>query len=93
MRGYPDHMFYGPRLVGGGLSFLLMLMILGLLVYLVVLLRRDSNKPEERSSTPPYAASPPSSPGVPTPSEVVKMRYARGEITREEYETIRKDIG
>lgn len=93
MRGYPDHMFYGPRPMGGGLSLLLLLVILGLLVYLVVLLKRDSNKPVVRSSTPSYAPPPPSSPGVLTPSEVVKMRYARGEITREEYETIRKDIG
>jgi putative membrane protein len=92
MRGYPDHMFYGPRLLGGGLSFLMTLMILGLLVYLVVLLRREPGNRARGSSAAPSDPPPPASPGLLTPSEVVKMRYARGEITREEYETIRKDL-
>jgi putative membrane protein len=28
----------------------------------------------------------------PTPLEIVQARYARGEISREEYETIRRDL-
>jgi putative membrane protein len=92
MRGYPDHMFYGPRLLAGGLGFLMTLMILGLLVYLVVLLRRKQDDAGDRPSTGASAPPPPSSPGLLTPTEVVKMRYARGEITREQYETIRKDL-
>ena len=92
MRGYPDHVFYGPRLLSGGLSFLMTLMILALLVYLVVLLKRESSNPARGSSTTPPAPPAPASPGMLTPSEVVKMRYARGEISRDEYETIRKDL-
>jgi uncharacterized membrane protein len=91
MRGYPDHLMHGPRLIGGGFTFLMSLLIVGLLVYLVILLRRDRNGAAAPTYTP-AAPTEPSSPGLLTPTEVVKMRYARGEITREEYETIRKDL-
>jgi putative membrane protein len=90
MRGYPDHLMHGPRLIGGGFMFLITLLILGLLVYLVILVKRDRN--DAITTYTPSAPTGPSSPGLLTPTEVVKMRYARGEITREEYETIRRDL-
>lgn len=92
MRGYPDHFMYGHRLIGGGLSLLVTLLILGLLVYLVILLKRDRDAAATGPSAPSAPPSPAASSGLLTPTEVVKMRYARGEITREEYETIRKDL-
>jgi uncharacterized membrane protein len=67
------------------------LIIIGLLVYLVVLARQDRDR-----QTPVSQSADPVSPlptGPLTPFEVVQMRYARGEITREEYETIRRDLG
>ncbi len=36
-------------------------------------------------------ATPPGS-SPPTPLEILQARYARGEISREEYETIRRDL-
>lgn len=30
--------------------------------------------------------------GAPSPLEIAKVRYARGEITKEQYEQIKKDI-
>lgn len=91
MRGVPQHYFFGPRMFFGGISFLLLLTILGLLVYLVVLVRND----RDRTVASPGPAGPPSqpSPGLLTATEVLKMRYARGEIGRDEYETIRRDLG
>lgn len=90
MRGYPDHLFDGQRLLFGSLSFLLLLAIAGLLIYLIVLLRSDRSG-AGRAAAPP-APEPGAAPGLLTPIEVVKMRYARGEITREEYETMRRDL-
>ena len=92
MRGFGGHHFYGgpgPRFFPGGFSFLLLLLILGLLVYLVMLARRDSGG-TATVATP--SASPQPLPGPATPADILKMRYARGEITKEEYETMRRDI-
>lgn len=90
MRGFPEHHFYGPRPFFGGLGLLLMLLILGLLVYLVMQVRRGSDRTTAVATgtdTPPADR-----PGLLTPAEVIRMRYARGEITREDYETMRKDL-
>jgi uncharacterized membrane protein len=91
MRGYPQHHFYGPRFLGGGLGMLCALVIIGLLVYLVILARQDRDRQTVVSQSTDPVSPPPTGPL--TPFEVVKMRYARGEITREEYETIRRDLG
>lgn len=89
MRGYPQH-FYGPRHFAGGFGMLCALLIIGLLVYLVVLARRDRDRDR---ITPADQTSPaPPAPGAGTPADIVRIRYARGEITREEYETMRKDL-
>lgn len=91
MRGY-HYQVHGTHLLQGGLSFLLLLVIAGLLVYLVVLLKRDSGRPP--AAAPPAGTNPPpAAPGLLTPEEVIKMRYARGEITRDEFETMRRDLG
>jgi uncharacterized membrane protein len=90
MRGYPQHHFYGPRFFGSGLGMLFALLIIGLLVYLVVLARQDRDRKTVVSR--PADPVPPPATGPLTPFEVVKMRYARGEITREEYEMIRRDL-
>ena len=91
MRGFPQHHYYETRFPGGGLGMLCALLIIGLLVYLVVMARQDRDRRtvESRTADPVH----PADPGPPTPLEVVRMRYARGEITREEYETIRRDLG
>ncbi|HEX2052237.1 MAG TPA: SHOCT domain-containing protein [Actinomycetota bacterium] len=90
MRGFPGPHLYGPRLFAGGFSFLLGLLILGLLVYLVMLARRNGGP--TNFVTPSTDGGMPPSPALLTPIEVLKMRYARGEINREEYETMRRDL-
>jgi putative membrane protein len=39
------------------------------------------------------AATVPSANGQPTAKEILQAQYARGEITREQYETLKQDIG
>ena len=92
MRGFGGHHFYGgpgPRFFPGGFSFLLLLVILGLLVYLVMLARRDAGRTAAVATS---VDSPPPPPVPATPGDILKMRYARGEITKDEYETMRRDI-
>lgn len=104
MREFDKYEFYGPghRFGGAGhvIGFLFMLAILGLLVYIAIATFRRTrgfgSVPPRSLAVPP--AAPPAgeaqtlvSPGV-TPLEVAKMRYARGEITREEFETLRQDL-
>ena len=94
MRGYPQHHFGGPRFFGGGFGMLCALIIIGLLVYLVVQSRRDRDERQTVVTTgAPAGHVPPATPGLLTPAEVIRMRYARGEITREEFEIMRQDLG
>lgn len=41
----------------------------------------------------PQGNPPPSRPAGQTPLEILQARYARGEISREEYEALRRDLG
>lgn len=94
MREYPQH-FGGPRFFGGGFGVLFALIVIGLLLYLVVQSRRDRDDRQTvvAPTSPTGAGIPPATPGLETPGEVIRMRYARGEITREEFELMRQDLG
>lgn len=59
------------------LGMILFLLLAGILV--ILFLRRY----------PPHGGMPPSE----TPLDILKRRYAGGEITREQYEQMRRDIG
>lgn len=95
MRGYPQHHFGGARFFGGGFGILLALLIIGLLVYLAIQSRREREDRQTVVNTgnAANAVTLPAAPGLPTPGEVIRMRYARGEITREEFELMRRDLG
>ncbi len=41
----------------------------------------------------PGSAQQPPRPQEPSPLDVLKARYARGEISREEYQVMRQDLG
>ena len=69
----------------GGLG---MLAFWGLLIVLVVWGVRALGSGTGRSMPP----SGPASGAPPTPMEIAQARYARGEISRDEFETIRRDL-
>jgi putative membrane protein len=87
-----DRDFYGPHMMWGtegwyGMIFGLFFMILGLaaaIAVVVLLVRWASGAPAR-----PYSASPADR----TPLEILKERFARGEIDKDEYEERRHVLG
>ncbi len=77
-----DFLCNGYGFAGGfWFMWIFWLVILGLIVGLVVWLVNRANRPTISQSPSGVAAL-----------DILKKRYARGEITKEEYEDIRKDI-
>lgn len=75
-RGWDHMMGYGNY--GGMFMWLIGLIILGVVVYLVVNRTKSIGRPGGPESE--------------RPEDILKRRYANGEITREEYERLKKDI-
>ncbi len=73
---------YGPHMMGGWWWMWIMwiggFFVLVLVIYLLVY--------GLRSGSPPPGSTPE------TPLDILKKRYARGEITREEYEQMKRDL-
>ena len=65
---------------GGLIMWLLILIIIGVVIYFIVRTRRGVSGRNYISSRDE------------TPLDIAKKRYARGEISREEYETIKKNL-
>jgi len=75
---YGGHMMgYG---FGGGYMWIIWIVLIGLVVYFVVMQRRGDN---------PFVSGPDKRE---RPIDILKKRYARGEISKEEYERLKKDI-
>ena len=71
---------YWPGLIRwGGSMGILLLVAVGLIVYLVV--RNETKKRDSDTRE------------TDTPLEIAKRRYARGEITKKEFEQLKKDLG
>ncbi len=66
-----------------GLAF--MVLFWGGIIFLIIWAVKQIASPR-RESVPPAA------PGKSTPLEIARERYARGEITKEQYEQLRKDL-
>ena len=60
---------------------------IGLLAGLTLLVVRAIKRARVPTATVPYVT------GQPTAKEILQAQYARGEITREEYELKKQDIG
>jgi len=75
--GQWDHMM-GPGAYGGMFMWLILIVIVGIVLYLVFnQSKRSGNRPDSERETP---------------TEILKRRYAKGEITREEFDRLKKDI-
>jgi putative membrane protein len=85
MRGFG---FYGPwGWVGMVISLIVVAVIVIGVILLIVSAVRRGNVAQATSTGLPQT------PAAPTPREIAQARYARGEITREEYVQILEDIG
>lgn len=62
---------------GGMFMWIIFLIVIALLIYFIVQARKT------KGQTPTQNES---------PLDILKMRYAKGEITREEYERVKKDL-
>ena len=88
-----DKYFYGPHMMwwGGGYAMILgplfMIFLLALLVAAVVLLARWAGGPWP-GTYPPHHMPP-----ARTPLDILKERFARGEIDKEEFEQRRRVLG
>ena len=72
----------------GGIGLILNLVFwIGLLAALALLVVWAIRRAPVRAAAAPYAN------GQPTAIEILQARYARGEITREQYELAKHDIG
>ncbi len=75
--------FGWPMMMFGGIFFVLFwVLIIGGAIWLILTLTRGSTG---------VAAPPP--PAAQTPLDILKLRYAKGEITKEQYDQMRADLG
>jgi hypothetical protein len=91
--------FYGPRGDGAWwpivplVGWLLTLAVIGLIVWLVVRRRPApfaEGRPAGWGQQPPWAAAPPRPDSA---LEIARARYARGEMSREEFLRVSSDLG
>ena len=75
-RGWDHMMGYGSY--GGIFMWLIWIVIIGAIVYLMVNRSRTGGRSE--------------GPATERPEDILKGRYARGEIDKEEYERLKRDI-
>lgn len=91
-------------LFGGGLgmgAFGLLWLVsavlsVGLIVVLIILAVRYLNRMQPPTQGPwpgPQTTPPPASPARPEPLEILRERFARGEITLDEFETAKRALG
>jgi hypothetical protein len=87
-------MDYGWDMGGGGWLFpLLVLVLVGVVVYFVsreVTLRGLTHRPPAPPSPGPYVAPPPARA---EPLDILRERFARGDITLDEFETAKRALG
>jgi len=88
MRGGPGGHGGGGFLLGGLMSVLWTVLI----VLAVLWVTRNWSRIKEYAQRTASSLTPSSSAASQAPLEILQIRYAKGEITREEYEAIRRDL-
>ncbi len=74
--GWGHMMYYGFG-YGGMFMWIIFLIVIGLLVYFIVQAQKSKGQTSSQSETH---------------LDILKKRYAKGEITKEEYDRIKKDL-
>ena len=77
---------FGFPLIGGILMFLFWVLIIGGFVWLIVWLARGGAQSASRTLTNASIVHQ-------TPLDIIKVRYAKGEITKEQFEEMKRDLG
>jgi putative membrane protein len=85
--GIGGHGMGGPFMALFG--FLFFLLVVALVAWLIVTLVRRGRHYHRAAAAPESAAA---LPKADDPLEVLRMRYARGEVTKEQYDAIREDL-
>jgi uncharacterized membrane protein len=87
-------MDYGWDMGGGGWLWpLIVLVLVGVVVYFVtrtVTLRGLTRRPTTPRTPGPYVAPPPARP---EPLDILRERFARGDITLDDFETAKRALG
>jgi putative membrane protein len=71
------HMMYYGYGHGGMFMWIVFLIVIGLLIYFIVQGQKTKGQTPTRNESP---------------VDILKKRYAKGEVTKEEYERIKKDL-
>lgn len=79
--GYGGNMMYG---YGGWIMWLIILVLAGLAIYFLVMQTRHMHSSQWRSPQEGHSGE--------TALDILKKRFARGEITKEEFENMKKDL-
>ena len=81
---WPMHHWDGPDMMGYGFGYggmfmwLIFLVVLAVAIYFIVVVAKNKNLGGHAPETP---------------LEILKKRYAKGEITKEEFDRMKKDLG
>lgn len=75
--GWGGHMMHYGYGYGGLFMWIIFLIVIGLLIYFVVQARKTKGQPTTQGENH---------------IDILKRRYAKGEITKEEYERMKKDL-
>jgi putative membrane protein len=78
MRGWGHMMNYGCGYGGGGIfMWIIFLIAIGLLIYFIFQVQKTKNQKSSENESP---------------LDILKMRYAKGEISKEDFERMKKDL-
>lgn len=81
-------MFPGSFMMGGWWIIFPIIGILVMLTFMFIMMRRNDFMGSRRD----WRSEPPESTGSESPLEILKKRYAKGEISKQEYEEMKRDL-